>query len=135
MDYKKIFAFGYGERMRSEGRYILPITIHGHEATIELDMIDTNLPLLLAREEMEILRIILHLDRDVIELRGKRGPFTITEDEEAQATEAKGETEIAGNATGIGWKRLWKAEPVKEALRRIQHQKNRETTTRARSEA
>ena len=117
-------------------------------------MIDTNLPLLLAREEMEILRIILHLERDVIELRGKRGPFTITEDglpaielrqehqqnadnngEEAQATEAKGGTEIAGNATGIGWKRLWKAEPVKEALRRIQHQKNRETTTRARSEA
>ena len=107
--------------MRSEGRYILPITIHGHEATIELDMIDTNLPLLLAREEMEILRIVLHLDRDEIELRGKRGPFTITEDgipaievrqehhqnadnngEEAQAMEAKGGTEIAGNATGIG---------------------------------
>ena len=121
MDYKKIFAFGDGERMRSEGRYILPITIHGHEATIELDMIDKNLPLLLAREEMEILRIILHLDRDEIELHGKRGPFTITEDglpaielrqehqqnadnngEEAQATEAKGGTEIAGNATGIG---------------------------------
>ena len=56
-----------------------------------------------------------------MELRGKRGPFTITEDglpaielrqehqqnadnngEEAQATEAKGGTEIAGNATGIG---------------------------------
>ena len=54
--------------MRSEGRYILPITIHGHEATIELDMIDTHLPLLL--EEMEILHIILHLDRDEIELRG-----------------------------------------------------------------
>ena len=53
MDYKKIFALGDGERMRSEGRYILPITIHGHEATIELDMIDTNLPLLLEQEDME----------------------------------------------------------------------------------
>ena len=53
MDYKKIFAFGDGERMRSEGRYILPIIIHGHEATIELDMIYTNLPLLLEQEEME----------------------------------------------------------------------------------
>ena len=53
MDYKKIFAFGDGERMRSEGRYILPITIHGYEATIEPDMIDTKLPLLLDQEEME----------------------------------------------------------------------------------
>ena len=34
-----------------------------HEATIELDMIDMNLPLLQAQEEMEILRIILHLNR------------------------------------------------------------------------
>ena len=34
-----------------------------HEATIELHMIDTNMPLLPAQEEMEILRIILHLDR------------------------------------------------------------------------
>ena len=50
MDYKKIFAFGDGERMRSEGH---SFTIHGHEATIELDMIDTNLPLLLEQEEME----------------------------------------------------------------------------------
>ena len=36
-------------------------------------MIDTNLPLMLAREEMERLGIILHLDRDEIELHGKRG--------------------------------------------------------------
>ena len=53
--------------MKSEAQYIHPLTIHWQIATIEVDVINSNLPLLIAREEMNRLSIILHLDKDEIE--------------------------------------------------------------------
>ena len=51
-------------------------------------------------------------------------------EEKIQATEVKGGTDPTRSAMRTGWKSLWKTEPAKEELRRIQHIKNKETHDR-----
>ena len=45
-----------------------------------VDVIDTDLPLLIARGEMRRLGITLHLDEDEVEYNGRRSALIITED-------------------------------------------------------
>ena len=66
--------------LSSEGRYFIPAVIRGHKITIELDVVDSNIPLLFARGEMRNLGVILDLAEDKIEILGERGPIMTTGD-------------------------------------------------------
>ena len=74
----RVFILGDRERMKSEGQYTILITMHGHEVMIEVNVVNTDLPLLLARGEMERFAVILHLDKDEVEILSRRGPLTIS---------------------------------------------------------
>ena len=56
----------------------IPATIHGIKVTIDLDVIDSDIPLLLSRREMRAMEIRLDMAEDEIEILGTRGPLLTT---------------------------------------------------------
>ena len=55
-------------------------TTSNMKTTIKVDVVRADLPLLLARGEMEKLGVMLHLDEDEVEILGQRGSLMITAD-------------------------------------------------------
>ena len=71
---------GDGEKMKSEGQYKLSMLIHGAATKIEVEVMDTDLPLLIGRGEMMQLVITLLLYEDKIKCTVKRSAIIITDD-------------------------------------------------------
>ena len=49
----KIFRFGNNGKLPSEGRYLVPATLAGTNVTIGMDVIDSDIPLLLSKQAMK----------------------------------------------------------------------------------
>ena len=63
-DSAKIFKFGGGERLHSEGVYKIPAEIVGHSVTITTDVVSSDIPLLLGKEAMKKAKVKLDVEND-----------------------------------------------------------------------
>ena len=68
----KIFRFGGGTRLHSEGSFILPATLAGKKVTIKTDVVDSDIPLLLSKDAMKKACMKLDLESDTAEIYGKK---------------------------------------------------------------
>ena len=50
---ERTFKFGGGTRLKSTAEYSLPAVIAGKEVTINTDVVDSDIPLLLSRSAMK----------------------------------------------------------------------------------
>ena len=70
------FMFGNQGKLKSKGKYIIPTKIGGEEKSIELDVISSDIPLLLSKSEMKKLGIVLDMKNDKASMNGK--PLILT---------------------------------------------------------
>ena len=70
----KTFKFGGGERLQSKGEYSLPGIIAGKEVTIKIDVVHSDIPLLLSRGAMRTAGVKMDLENDTASILGKMLP-------------------------------------------------------------
>ena len=68
----KVFRFGGGTVLTSEGSYILPAKLVGKDIQIKTDVVDSNIPLLLSKEAMKKACMKLDLESDTAEIFGEK---------------------------------------------------------------
>ena len=68
----KIFRFGGGTRLPSEGSFILPATLAGKRVDIRTDVVDSDIPLLLSKDAMKKACMKLDLESDIAEIYGEK---------------------------------------------------------------
>ena len=71
-DSAKIFKFGGGERLHSEGVYKIPAEIVGHSVTITTDVVSSDIPLLLGKEAMKKAKVKLDVENDEASIYGQQ---------------------------------------------------------------
>ena len=69
---EKVFRFGGGTRLSSEGSFILPATLAGKKVAITADVVDSDIPLLLSKDAMKKACMKLDLENDFAEIYGKK---------------------------------------------------------------
>ena len=75
---EKIFSFGNNGQLKSEGRYIIPGNIHGTRVTVSLDIISSDIPLLISKRAMKAAGISINFKDDEIEAFGRKAPLYST---------------------------------------------------------
>ena len=68
---KKLFTFGCGTQLKSKGECIIPAFIADRRVKIKTDVVDSEIPLLLSRNEMKNLGAKIDLKNDRAEIFGK----------------------------------------------------------------
>ena len=53
------FTFGNGGKMHSSGRYLLPVMIHGKLIRLAVELVSSDIPLLLSKSTMQKCGIVL----------------------------------------------------------------------------
>ena len=74
----RTFQFGNQGVLRSGAMYKLPIKLGGEEHVIEVDIIDSDIPLLISRREMKRLDLSIDNRNDSVTMRGKHLPVMTT---------------------------------------------------------
>lgn len=74
----KIFKFGGGEQLKSQMSCQLPCTIAGKDVIIEVDVVDSSIPMLLSLKSLKKAKAKLNLERDTAELFGTEVPLNFT---------------------------------------------------------
>lgn len=67
----KIFKFGGGTRLESQGLYEIPAEIVGRRVNIKTDVVDSDIPLLLSKQAMKNAKVTLDLENDKATIFGK----------------------------------------------------------------
>lgn len=75
---KKCFQFGNQGVMKSKGRYKIPAIVADQEVMIEVDVIASDIPMLLSKAEMKKQGMILYMLEDKAEVRGKMMSLSTT---------------------------------------------------------
>lgn len=75
---RKMFKFGGGTRLKSEGEFAIPARIAGKDVTIITDVVDSDIPLLLSRTAMKTAGVKLNLEDDTAEILGKTMNLNVT---------------------------------------------------------
>ena len=75
---EKIFSFGNNGQLKSEGRYTIPGNIHGSKVTVTLDVISSDIPLLLSKTAMKAAGVSINFKDDEIEALGRKSPLFST---------------------------------------------------------
>ena len=70
-DSDTVYKFGGGERLQSTGKVILPCYLAGQKCTIETDIIESDIPMLLSKSAMKKAGMKLDLVNDKAEVYGK----------------------------------------------------------------
>ena len=78
MTSQKYFLFGNEGKLKSNAKYIIPTKLGGEENEIELDVISSDIPLLLSKGEMKKLGIVLDMKNDKALINGKPLMLTTT---------------------------------------------------------
>ena len=65
------FIFGDGARVKSKGTTVIPITTHKGEATIRLDVVENDIPLIISKTEMRNLEVVGRWLAGAIEIKDK----------------------------------------------------------------
>ena len=76
LESKKQFVFGNQGKLKSTARYIIPVRIGGVHNEISIDIIKSDIPLLLSKAEMKRLGITLDMRNDQGTINGK--PLVLT---------------------------------------------------------
>ena len=74
----KVFKFGGGTKLRSEGEYSIPAVITGKHVTIKTDVVNSDIPPLLSRKTMENACVKMDLEHDRAEIFGQDVALNLT---------------------------------------------------------
>lgn len=75
---QRVFNFGGGTCLQSKGEYSLPVVIAGKEATINTDVVESDIPLLLSRTAMKKAAVKMDLENDTATIMGKEVALNLT---------------------------------------------------------
>ena len=75
---QRVFKFGGGTYLQSKGEYSLPVVIAGKEATINTDVVESDIPLLLSRTVMKKAAVKIDLENDTATIMGKEVALNLT---------------------------------------------------------
>lgn len=75
---RRIFKFGGGTRLKSEGEYEIPARVAGKDVTIRTDVVKSDIPLLLSRIAMKTAGVKMNLEDDTAEILGKTMNLNLT---------------------------------------------------------
>ena len=56
----------------SEAKYTIPAHPGGFPVSIQVEIIDSDIPLLLSKDAMKKMGMVLHMDKDYVEIYGKK---------------------------------------------------------------
>ena len=73
-----MFKFGGGTCLQSKGEYSLPVVIAGKEVTINTDVVESDIPLLLPRTAMKKAAVKMDLENDTATIMGKEVALNLT---------------------------------------------------------
>lgn len=68
---KRIFQFGGGTRLKSQGEYLLPSYVVGQRVLIKTDVVSSDIPLLLSKSAMKNMEVKMDYKTDTAEILGK----------------------------------------------------------------
>ena len=68
----RVFKFGNSGMLSSLGWYSIPVIIAGKNGTIDLDIIDSDIPLLLSKKAMKKMKMKINLEDDTVDIWGRR---------------------------------------------------------------
>lgn len=74
----KVFKFGGGTRLKSDGEYELPVCMVGNDVKIRTDVVDSDIPLLLSRSAMKKAGVKMDLENDTAIIMGKDVALNLT---------------------------------------------------------
>ena len=72
----KYFMFGNQGKLKSQAKYIIPTKLGGDDNNLELDIVSSDIPLLLSKGDMKRLGIVLDMKNDKASMNGK--PLILT---------------------------------------------------------
>lgn len=67
----KVFGFGNNGRLESLGKYYIPLVMAGWKINISVDLIDSDIPLLLSRKAMEKAKMKINFSERTVTAFGK----------------------------------------------------------------
>ena len=68
----RMFKFGGGTRLLSEGEYSLPAQLAGHKVMLTTDVVSSDIPLLLSKSAMKNAKMHINLEDDTAEVMGQK---------------------------------------------------------------
>ena len=70
----KVFKFGGGTSLMSEGEYCIPAQLAGHKIALITDFVSSDIPLLLSKSKSAMKSVIMHinLEDDTAEVMGQK---------------------------------------------------------------
>ena len=68
----KIFKFGGGTRLSSDGQYSIPVQLAGHKLMLVTDVVRSDIPLLLSKSAMKSAKMHINLEDDTAEVMGHK---------------------------------------------------------------
>ena len=75
---KKIFKFGNSGKLKSQGRFIIPVILAGKAGSLELDLINSDIPLLMSKKAMKDAKMKIDLNNDTVEVLGRETDMITT---------------------------------------------------------
>ena len=75
---RRVFRFGGGTCLQSKGEYNLPVVIAGKEATVNTDVVEFGIPLLLSRTAMKKAAVKMDLENITATIMGKEVALNLT---------------------------------------------------------
>ena len=74
----KIFKFGNNEKLPSVGKYKIPVVLAGQKGFLELDVVSSDIPLLLSKNAMKKAKMKLDVETDTCVVFGKKLNLLVT---------------------------------------------------------
>ena len=74
----KVFKFGNNGRLPSQGSYKIPVTLAKKEVTLEMDVVESDLPLLLSKAAMKKAQMNIDLSDDTVTAFGNKEKLITT---------------------------------------------------------
>lgn len=74
----RVFKFGNDGKLKSEGKYFLPAVIAGMEVELEVDYVDSDIPLLLSKKAMKKAGMVIDMRDDTVTAFGKKTKLVTT---------------------------------------------------------
>ena len=68
----KVFKFGNNSVLRSKGKYTIPIKVAGKSWTIDLVIVQSDIPLLMSKDVMKKMKILIDMEDGTVLVGGKR---------------------------------------------------------------
>lgn len=77
-DGRKVFKFGGGTKLKSDGEYEVPMYMVGKKVTVKTDVVDSDIPLLLSRSTMKKAGVKMDLENDTAIIMGEEIALNLT---------------------------------------------------------